>query len=162
MNLNDILNNARNKQKEEDNDYSQETLQHLRESKKRKAVFYEQIHDKMHGATKADYMHWLRGFLENGGIITHVYDYQMDLRHWIIVKYDFEISPLYGSESYNIIVPNGVKLNGGDKGHSNIYFMDDFLIKGTFVPLYSDIIFGSDCMTTDPLNKSKSRWCKHE
>lgn len=109
--------------------------------KELKKTFNGLLQHKIKIATKNDYCKWLCGFMSGGGEISHVYDYEMNLKSWFVVESDFEISPLYGSYSVNLIVQKGVKLIRGDKGHSNLYFMDDYSTSGEFVPVYIDIKF---------------------
>ena len=104
-------------------------------------VFNDEMNGKTRQATKNDYMKWLKGFLEGGGNVTHVYDYNMPLDKWLVVSEDFEILPLYGSRSNGIIVENNVEVEYGSEGHNNLYFMDGG-VSPNFVPIYSDIVFG--------------------
>jgi len=141
IDLNKILMDARNKNESKNNEYNERIKIYELERKNRLAVFNNLLRGKMRLASKNDYLLWLSGFLERGGIITHVYDYPLDLRDWKVIEFDFKISPLYGSQSLNLIVKKSVKFNGGDPGHSNLYFMDDYSMIGTLIPIYSDIIF---------------------
>lgn len=90
-------------------------------------------------ATVEDYRKWLGGFVANGGVPTHFYDYPIgrSLDDWLVVEADFELLPLYGSRSLNIIVAKEAKFKGGNSGHTELYFMDGFTTNGS-VPFYSD------------------------
>lgn len=90
-------------------------------------------------ASKEDYEAWLAGYINNGGEITHTYDYSWSDRNWCLAVRDFRISPLCGSDALYIIVKSGVKLLGGDLGHSEVYLMDGFKLLGSWVPTYEDI-----------------------
>ena len=92
-------------------------------------------------ASKSDYEAWLKGFIEAGGTPTHTYDYNIHLRDWYAAIIDFEICPMYGANSINIIAREGVKFLGGERGHCNIYLMDKFVSYGHFIPVYKDIRF---------------------
>jgi len=98
---------------------------------------------KLRQARIEDYRNWLAGFLEKGGKPTHCYDYPMErgLDEWKVALNDFQIVPLFGTESLNIIVPDEIKFLGGEPGHNNLYFMDSFSCFGVWVPVYSDIHF---------------------
>jgi len=98
---------------------------------------------KLRQASIEDYRNWLAGFLEKGGKLTHCYEYLIErgLDDWKVALKDFQISPLFGTESLNIIVPSGIKFLGGELGHNNLYLMDDFSCIGSWVPIYSDIHF---------------------
>lgn len=98
---------------------------------------------KLRQARVEDYKNWLAGFLEKGGKPTNCYEYPMEpgLDDWKVALNDFQISPLFGTESLNIIVPSGIKFLGGELGHNNLYFMDGFSCFGGWAPVYSDIHF---------------------
>lgn len=139
--INRKLNESRMKDKESDMEYEKQMKKSKEEHESRIQAFNNKLGGKTRPATKTDYMRWLKGFLENGGEVTHVYDYDMHLIGWEVVTQDFEISPLYGSESKNLIVEEGVVLKGGAEGHCGMYFMDGFRLHCGIVPIYSDIIF---------------------
>lgn len=85
-----------------------------------------------------DYRRWLEGFAKKGGEATHQYGYPWNRIEWKIATInDIELSPLFGSNSYNLIVEKGIKATG-KPGHINIFYMDDFTHNG-FVPEYEDI-----------------------
>lgn len=98
---------------------------------------------KLRQARVKDYKDWLAGFLEKGNKPTHCYDYPMErgLDEWKIALVDFQIVPLFGTDSLQIIVPKGIKFLGGKLGHTNLYFMDGFSCLGGWIPIYSDIHF---------------------
>lgn len=110
-------------------------------SKKPMCLFNSLLKDVSRKATKEDYLLWLEGFLKNKGEITHVYDYPINMTDFIFIEKDFYMSPLYGAQSIGLIIKKGVKCLGGDKGHNELYYMDNFSQKGDFVPIYSDLSF---------------------
>ena len=96
---------------------------------------------RMKRARIEDYTEWLRGYMENGGIPSHVYDYPMPQCSFFVASQDFELFPLYGTSSMEIIIPKGIHFLGGERGHTNLYFMEDFRNVGSWVPLFNDIKF---------------------
>jgi hypothetical protein len=109
-----------------------ETMEHLRQ------------------AEVADYMDWLKGFMEAGGSPTHFYDYDMPTKEWFMAESDLVMPPMYGVSSVNVIVPTGVEVgrieqknknNFHDVGHNNLYFEDGFVSESGFVPVYKDTTF---------------------
>lgn len=94
-----------------------------------------------------EYRDWLKGYLENGGQITDVYDYPFAEDKFFMASRDIPLVPkLCGAVAINIIVPKGIevpRLEGHmPYGHCHMYFMDDFTVfGGDYVPLYSDIDF---------------------
>lgn len=113
-------------------------LQHAEEFVKQYEIF-----PHLKPADIEDYKKWLRGFLAKGGNPTHNYNYEMEREGFFKATEDFEIFPFYGSGSLNIIIPQGIKCDGIDKGigHNNLYFEDGYEVKGDFVPVYKDIKF---------------------
>ena len=93
------------------------------------------------GANRADYTKWLRGFVDAGNTPTHYYSYPFS--RWdsfYVAKKDFELVPLYGADSINIIVPEGITILGGSRGHNNIFCYNGYKHRGT-VPVFSDTVF---------------------
>lgn len=104
-----------------------------------------------------DYKKWFAGFLQNGGMPTGYYDEPFEPRDkWLVVEDDFELVPLYGTNSLDIIVLKGARFKGGQLGHTNLYFMGGFVNKGGNVPFYSDVknlkLPGADEQKTKELN----------
>jgi hypothetical protein len=113
---------------------------------------------------KHEYERWLKGYLKKGGCFTHYHDYnfnhisesEREFQYLIrkLDRYDrsktrtFQIATgdikllngLCGSSSLRIIIPKHIKFINSPLGHSSLYMMKDFSIKGlTFVPSYSDL-----------------------
>ena len=140
MDLNKICNDAREESNRRDTSWDAERRRGDEEHIERLKTFSNNMSGKMRHANKIDYIQWLIRYLKNGGKITHVYDYKMQLDSWYVALMDFTISPLYGAEHKNLIVKDGVKLKGGTEGHNKLYFMDGFTTQD-IVPIYSDIEF---------------------
>lgn len=97
-------------------------------------------------ATEKDYTKWLHAYIVNGGKPTHLYNqfsnqrYDEDHRQWenswYLAKNDFEVVPLYGSTSANIIVPFGISFSGQDFGHNNFFLWDGLKTNNGYVPFY--------------------------
>jgi len=93
------------------------------------------------GANRADYTRWLEGFVDAGNTPTHYYSYPFS--RWdsfYVAKKDFELVPLYGADSINIIVPDGITILGGSRGHNNIFCYNGYKHRGS-VPVFSDTVF---------------------
>lgn len=141
--LNNVLGDAREHARERKLEYERE--QKLNKLNK---GYFEDEEDKketlellgLKEASVEDYKKWLKGYIQQGGKITHVYDYNMPKEFYIATK-DFEMYPLFGANSINVIVPRNVKFLGGDLGHCNLYFEDGYRNEGNLVPIYKDIKF---------------------
>lgn len=95
----------------------------------------------LRGANRADYTQWLEGFVDAGNTPTHYYSYPFS--RWdsfYVAKKDFELVPLYGADSINIIVPEGITILGGSRGHNNIFCYNGYKHRGS-VPVFSDTVF---------------------
>lgn len=101
------------------------------------------LEGKISSAKKEDYIIWLEGYVKDGNLPTHSYNYPMSrvIDDFFVARDDFEMSPLYGADSISVIVPEGIRFLGGELGHNNLYFMEGHKNKGGFVPVYSDISF---------------------
>lgn len=80
-------------------------------------------------ADPEDYNAWLTGHLRAGGKVSHFYSYEMPAEQWFVANVSFEIRPLYGSASINVIVREGVAVTG-KTGHNSLYLMDGFASRG--------------------------------
>jgi hypothetical protein len=109
---------------------------HLREVQNAEIGFIS----KTGAAPAVMYADWLKGYLDNGGEMTHSYDYPISRAQVIYISSgSARITPLYGSSAKMIIVPKGVEVTIEALGHNNVFFMSDFSTEGYFVPLYPDI-----------------------
>lgn len=97
-------------------------------------------------ATPKDYADWLRGYLRNGGRITHPRARPMDSDWYVFAPTAADspetVPPLYGSRSIDLIVPAAPvrSLCYGRLGHNSLYFMDGFRKSGlAVVELFTDV-----------------------
>ena len=127
--LNKILNDARDLEKKREEE----------EEEEERGITNPETYPKLRLASVNDYTKWLKGYFLGGGKITHVYDYDMPKDFYVATK-NFKMSPSYGSESFNIIVPRDIKFLGGELGHCKLYFEDGYKNTGD-VPIYKNIKF---------------------
>jgi len=104
-------------------------------------IQFKKIENCLQKTSIDDYAIWLNGFLDNGGMITHFYDYPFNFNYWfnIIDDCEWEI-PLFGSRSCNFIILNGVEFKFNEYGHMNFYFMDGYKHIGGLVPFYNNML----------------------
>jgi hypothetical protein len=92
-------------------------------------------------ANRADYTQWLESFVGAGNTPTHYYSYPFSRwNSFYVATKDFELAPLYGADSINIIVPDDIKILGGSPGHNNIFCYNGYKHRGS-VPVFSDTVF---------------------
>ncbi len=139
--LNQTLDQFKTQQRRRSLQFREKHRKMTEESNKRTKRVQLLLQGKTVRASKRDYEKWLAGYLNQGGKPTHSYDYGMPEDSWLVATKDFQIEPLHGSNSLQIIVKSGVIFKGGELGHTNLYFMDDFKLMGGWVPVYSDIKF---------------------
>jgi len=89
-------------------------------------------------AFKREYAKWLNHYLENGGEITHFYDYNFPANMFFVATCDIVVTPLYGANAFSVIVPYGITVTG-ETGHSNIYRYDNSGVL-RFVPAYKNLL----------------------
>lgn len=100
----------------------------------------QEVMPKVRPARTSEYVAWLRGYLEQGGNITNVYDYPFRRPEFQMALDNVTLPPgLCGSMSLQIIVPRGLTVEYEGLGHCTLYFMDGFRLVGHWVPAYSDI-----------------------
>lgn len=126
----------------EDVGYKAQMKHIIMETQKLEKEAIAMLKGKIVPATKEDYEIWLSGYIGNGKEPTHYYDYPMTrvLDSFFLAIDHFEIGPLYGSSSINILVPESVEFLGGKLGHTNLYMFKDYKNKGIWVPVYEDTI----------------------
>ena len=139
--LNQTLDQFKTQQRRRSLQFREKHRKMTEESNKRTKRVQLLLQGKTVRASKRDYEKWLAGYLNQGGKPTHSYDYGMPEDSWLVATKDFQIEALHGSDSLQIIVKSGVIFKGGELGHTNLYFMDDFKLMGGWVPVYSDIKF---------------------
>ena len=139
--LNRMLDQFKNQQKRRKLASKEEHRKMIEESNKRTKRVQLLLQGKTVKANKGDYEQWLAGYMNQGGKPTHSYNYDIPEYGWFIAIKDFQIEPLHGSNSLQIIVKSGVIFKGGELGHTNLYFMDDFKLMGSWVPVYRNIKF---------------------
>lgn len=96
-----------------------------------------------------EYLTWLRGYVKEGGKVTHTYDYpfsrakmRIAVSSPLLIDSDYE----YGACARNIIVAEGVTVQRSDPrahfngyGHDTLYLMDGYRLEGrAVVPVFSD------------------------
>lgn len=89
------------------------------------------------------YVAWLRGYLENGGQITHIRDYPYSRARFLLATRDFTTGGECGADARDILVPAGVRHLGGKIGHCGLYFEDRYTHRGHLVVAYSDPAFAN-------------------
>jgi hypothetical protein len=91
----------------------------------------------MRPATANDYVIWLKGYLEDGGEITHTYDYPISRWKFVVATSHFTLKPGFGVNAKHIIVPRFIKWSG-QLGHDSVFEMNEYKCHGRIVPVFSD------------------------
>lgn len=118
-----------------------EMKRHEEESNNLRNHFRSAIKPNLRLATPKNYIDWLKGFIDNGGKPTHYYDYDMP-NYFYIATNGFEIKYSFcGALSFQVIVPIGITVIPTSLGHCNLYLMDGFKQKGSWIPVYQNTIF---------------------
>jgi hypothetical protein len=91
--------------------------------------YLEEMRQHLRPAKPHEYASWLQGYIAEGGQPTHFYDRPTPLSDWYVALRDFEMYPLHGALSINVIVPVGVTVTGST-GHNDLYLMDGFTSRG--------------------------------
>ncbi len=115
----------------------EQVLKSLAQSGNRAAAMHL-LSKSLRPATAGDYQQWLEGHGKNGGRVTHAYDYPLPAGEFYVAVRDFEMYPLTGSSAIKVIVPENVKVLGGELGHSNLFFMNGYRRTGWFTPSFSN------------------------
>lgn len=101
------------------------------------------MNEKFAPTTAAEYAHWVRLHLQEGGIITHFYDYDypMHQREFLTALLPFALGAECGASSRHILVPEGIDWSPGiGMGHNTVHLADGS-VKGDHVPVYADEVF---------------------
>lgn len=141
--LQEVINNLRRKTEEENDawrltQYKIDQEAHCRRCERKVLI------DHLCKASVKDYLKWLEGFFNRGGLPLHCYDYPFERRDFYIARCSLKVPALYGALSLNIIVPAGIDVQPADNvqgfGHIGIFWMDGFKTNGS-VSIYNDINF---------------------
>lgn len=141
MNLRDEIQRLRNLERQRDAEWETRMREQREASDAVAMSFNRDILPNLRRARPNDYKEWLEGYMLAGGKPTHFYDYNLPSDFYVAIG-NFSTMPLYGAQSVNIIVPRHISVtNMNGLGHCNIYFMEDFRMLGSWVPVYNDINF---------------------
>jgi hypothetical protein len=101
----------------------------------------ETIITAMRPAVVEDYREWLKGNLESGGEVSHLYNYEWRDTNWYVATSDFKLPKLNSARAVNVIVPEGIHFDGSGSsiGRSNVYLMDGHRSFGGWIPLYKGL-----------------------
>ena len=114
---------------------------YMKENQRIVDIAHNVMFPSLRKANRVDYIQWLEGFVDAGNTPTHYYSYPFSRwNSFYVAKKDFELVPLYGADSINIIVPEGITILGGSRGHNNIFCYNGYKHRGT-VPVFSDTVF---------------------
>jgi hypothetical protein len=139
VNLNDRLNELRQKDAEQSARWHAENERVIQQIQAERELFGRNIRPNLRVARPEDYARWLRGFMEAGGSPSHTFDYRMPSDFYVAVS-SFDLPAYYGAGSIHVIVPQNVKVTFGDIGHNSLYLMENFDHVGSWIPVYSDIV----------------------
>lgn len=99
------------------------------------------VTDKFAPATPAEYARWVRRHLQQGGTVTHFYDYPMPGDSFLTALRPFTLGGECGVDARHILVPEGIDWELGEGlGHNTLHF-DDGSLLGDWVPVYTDEVF---------------------
>jgi hypothetical protein len=142
MDIKERVEEFKARERQRDYEWRKQMCEQEEESARRRREFETYILPMLFQASKSDYERWLKGFLAKSNTPTHNYDYNFPARSFYVAAANFEIIPLYGSQSINVIVPQGVQVDTSrGLGHNNLYFMKDFTASNGWIPIYSDLEF---------------------
>lgn len=88
-----------------------------------------------------EYVKWLNWYVENGGHVTHMYNYPSNGWGWVVAKQGGRYSGGYGADSINLIIPEHVtEYTLEEAGHSSVFVYDMEAMKASQVrvPQFSD------------------------
>jgi len=91
---------------------------------------------KLVPATAGDYRRWLKAHINAGGKVTHDYSYEFPEHRFWVAKSSFNMLPMFGADSFDIIVPEQFSVTVG--GHSNAFYMKDGSISDRIIPSYTN------------------------
>lgn len=122
-------------------------------------------------ATARDYARWVRTYIERGGEITDVLEYQFHMQfslrcdgyhpYWLVAERPFTMTPLYGCAAVCVIVPSEVAVTVQEPGDNKV-FRHDAKDRLSWVPIFSDVeellVKGAEWTSKAPRPSSPSLW----
>ena len=142
MKPNEVLEAAREEQRIRDLEYRAKSLEQEKAAHERRRLADEDLFPNLRPASVGDYLQWLKGYIENGGKPSHVYDYPFSRWKWYVATRNIEPIALYGFKAVNIIVPVHVEVGVGNWGHCDLFYMDGYRFTG-IVPIFEDTNFSN-------------------
>lgn len=138
-----LLDEFKAKEQEKDRKWETKRQEIEQEYQALRTRSYHELLPCLRKATPEDYLRWLKGFMDQGGIPTHNYNYPMArIDTFYVATQDFTLLPLCGTAALHIIVPRAYVCLGGEAGHCVLYFEDGYQTRGNlWIPVYSDLRF---------------------
>lgn len=128
-------------QKRRDEEYELKHRRYMEGSDALERNARDELFPNLAPAGRRDYLAWLKGYVNAGNSPTHYYEYPFERwNNFYIAKKDIHLVRLCGASAINIIVPNGINVLGGDRGHCNVFYYDGYEYRG-IVPVFSDTVF---------------------
>ena len=134
------LNAIMEKERRKDKKTKAERERYMAESNMLRAKKEKLILQLVSGEKK--YEEWLKGYVEKGGEITHFYDYKCSNIEFYFARKNIHIPQLCGSLAFHVVMDHGCEITCGPEGigHVNVYYLDGFRIKGSWVPAFKDFL----------------------
>ncbi len=132
------LNDIKNRESKKSEEWEEKIKRQLADVEDKRLAFNELRKRHLRQASIEDYESWLKGWLKDNDF-THYYDYEFGRQDFYVATSDFVLYPFYGAQSFNVIVPKGIRYTIEGRGHCCIYDLNDFTHIGGFVPGFSDI-----------------------
>ncbi len=137
--LDDVVREERKKEQE----WQDRMRKYKAESNAKKKLAEEELYPRLRPAEVKDYLDWLKGYIENGGKPTHVYNYPFSRWDWYVATIFLKPIRLCGASAVNIIVPADIQVESGDWGHCRLFFMNGYKAIGS-VPIFADTNFSDE------------------
>lgn len=145
MDFRNEIKRAKENERQKERDWEEMKRRHELEAQEQKEYTAELVNSgKIVKLNPKEYARWLANYIENGGKITHVYDYDINRQTWYKANSFIFVKPLHGALSFNLLFPKELgrafEIPDG-LGHNNIYYYEDGMAKcfGDSVPLFDNI-----------------------
>lgn len=93
-------------------------------------------------ASKEDYEKWLAGYLQKGNLPSALYPYNFPSNPKVglyVATSSFTLPDnLQDPRAVSVLVPEDIDVKFHYVAASNLYFMKDFTVVGTWIPVYDD------------------------
>lgn len=135
----DALDAAEAQARREREEFQQQMEEHQARTRQADLLLRHEVMPNVQPTTVAEYAAFVVGYLKGGGTISYARDRALRTGRYYTALRSFTLPPLFGAQSINVLVPEGVTVVRGGRGHSAVLYMDGYRLDGAGLEMFADV-----------------------